>query len=63
MGADDYITKPFNILEVKARIKAIMRRNAKKKKKRVTEQRKSSPGGGLKAGYGQQTRLYCRKRD
>ncbi len=25
-GADDYITKPFNILEVKARIKAIMRR-------------------------------------
>ena len=29
-GADDYITKPFNILEVKARIKAIMRRTAKK---------------------------------
>lgn len=28
-GADDYITKPFNILEVKARIKAIMRRNIK----------------------------------
>lgn len=25
-GADDYITKPFNILEVKARIKAITRR-------------------------------------
>ena len=25
-GADDYITKPFNILEVEARIKAIMRR-------------------------------------
>ena len=24
-GADDYITKPFNILEVKARIKAILR--------------------------------------
>ncbi|HHU74223.1 MAG TPA: response regulator transcription factor [Clostridiales bacterium] len=28
-GADDYITKPFNILEVKARIKAIMRRSGK----------------------------------
>ncbi|MCI5601899.1 MAG: response regulator transcription factor [Lachnospiraceae bacterium] len=28
-GADDYITKPFNILEVKARIKAIMRRSKK----------------------------------
>ena len=28
-GADDYITKPFNILEVKARIKAILRRSAK----------------------------------
>ncbi len=25
-GADDYITKPFNILEVKARLKVIMRR-------------------------------------
>ena len=25
-GADDYLTKPFNILELKARIKAIMRR-------------------------------------
>jgi DNA-binding response OmpR family regulator len=29
-GADDYITKPFNILEVKARIKAIMRRVGRK---------------------------------
>ena len=35
-GADDYITKPFNILEVKARIKAIMRRTGKKK---VVEER------------------------
>lgn len=26
-GADDYVTKPFNILELKARIKAIMRRS------------------------------------
>lgn len=37
-GADDYITKPFNILEVKARIKAIIRRN--KKRETVTEQPK-----------------------
>lgn len=29
-GADDYITKPFNILEVKTRIKAIMRRTGRK---------------------------------
>ena len=28
-GADDYVTKPFNILEVKARIKAIIRRTKK----------------------------------
>ena len=32
-GADDYITKPFNILEVKARIKAIIRRNKRKGRK------------------------------
>jgi len=31
-GADDYITKPFNILEVKARIKAIIRRSQTKEK-------------------------------
>lgn len=37
-GADDYITKPFNILEVKARIKAIMRRT--KKRAPETESRK-----------------------
>ena len=29
-GADDYITKPFNILEVKARLKAIIRRTSQK---------------------------------
>lgn len=32
-GADDYITKPFNILEVKARMKAIMRRTSHKEEK------------------------------
>ena len=36
-GADDYITKPFNILEVKARIKAIMRRTSPAKPKVVNE--------------------------
>ncbi len=30
-GADDYMTKPFNILEVKARIKSILRRAGSKK--------------------------------
>lgn len=38
-GADDYMTKPFNILEVKARIKAIIRRNSKNKDK--------SPNGNI----------------
>lgn len=36
-GADDYITKPFNILEVKARIKAIMRRTSAKAEKVQSE--------------------------
>lgn len=34
-GADDYITKPFNILEVKARMKAILRRNNKTEKEQA----------------------------
>ncbi len=45
-GADDYITKPFNILEVKARIKAIMRRAAKAEK--VQEKAKMIQNGDLK---------------
>lgn len=36
-GADDYITKPFNILEVKARIKAILRRMNKQKAEKENE--------------------------
>ncbi|MCL1878171.1 MAG: response regulator transcription factor [Defluviitaleaceae bacterium] len=36
-GADDYITKPFNILELKARIKAILRRAAREKPKSKTQ--------------------------
>ena len=36
-GADDYITKPFNILEVKARIKAITRRTGKAAKQKKDE--------------------------
>ncbi|MGF7056469.1 response regulator transcription factor [Brassicibacter mesophilus] len=36
-GADDYLTKPFNILELKARIKAILRR-ANSKETKIGEQ-------------------------
>ncbi len=45
-GADDYITKPFNILEVKARIKAIIRRT--KKQETQVEKSKVVEIGGLK---------------
>ena len=36
-GADDYISKPFNILEVKARIKAIIRRSSKNRRLKKEE--------------------------
>lgn len=35
-GADDYITKPYNILEVKARIKAVLRRRTANSKEEET---------------------------
>ena len=47
-GADDYITKPFNILEVKARIKAIMRRNSKKAAKPSRSASRIITAGDLK---------------
>ena len=45
-GADDYVTKPFNILEVKARIKAIIRRT--KRSEPVEEQTRIVEIGDLK---------------
>ena len=41
-GADDYITKPFNILELKARIRALFRRSG------MTEGTKPAPDTGLR---------------
>ncbi|MBR4099079.1 MAG: response regulator transcription factor [Clostridium sp.] len=35
-GADDYITKPFNILEVKARVRALLRRSGSTLQKNET---------------------------
>ena len=45
-GADDYISKPFNILEVKARIKAIIRRSSKSRRQKKEEKSDGMIGSG-----------------
>ena len=47
-GADDYISKPFNILEVKARSKAIIRRSLKAKRQKREEPSSMIGSGDLK---------------
>ena len=50
-GADDYITKPFNILEVKARIKAIIRRVAGSRKDSTEEEERILENGDLRMDF------------
>ncbi len=59
-GADDYIAKPFNILEVKARIKAIMRRSSKSETKK--EKDRYLNYGDLKLDT-EGRRLYIREKE
>ena len=50
-GAADYITKPFNILEVKARIKAIIRRVAGGRKEKSEEEDRILENGDLRMDF------------
>lgn len=58
-GADDYITKPFNILEVKARINAILRREDYSGKNKKQDSSGVLVNGDLKL-YSESRRAYVK---
>ena len=62
-GADDYISKPFNILEVKARIKAIIRRSSKNKRMKKEEANVSVIGSGDLKMDTESRRLFIGERE
>ena len=43
LGADDYIVKPFNPLELVARIRSVLRRTVKHEQRTVSDQLKNGP--------------------
>ncbi|MCD8085648.1 MAG: response regulator transcription factor [Clostridiales bacterium] len=68
-GADDYVTKPFNILELKARIKALLRRANSGKSAQAEPEELSRGGVSLDEGQrcawkdGQRVELTAREFD
>ncbi|MCD8161743.1 MAG: response regulator transcription factor [Clostridiales bacterium] len=68
-GADDYVTKPFNILELKARIKALLRRANSGKAAQAEPEELSRGGVSLDEGQrcawkdGQRVELTAREFD
>ncbi len=68
-GADDYVTKPFNILELKARIKALLRRANSGKSAQAAPEELSRGGVSLDEGQrcawkdGQRVELTAREFD
>ncbi len=62
-GADDYIVKPFNILELKARIKAILRRSVRKIEVKEVSNPNVIEKKGLKNRNRQPQSVYKRQRN
>lgn len=59
VGADDYVTKPFSMRELQARIKAVLRRGVEKREEKPTEQsREAVEVGKIKIDTRTHT-VYC----
>ena len=63
LGADDYLVKPFGVLELVSRVKAVLRRCQKKAVSRIHKIGRMASACFCKGGFSENPKLWLRNMD